>query len=246
MKNLISKLINTSLLAVLIISFPRSGTSLTLRIFKNHPNIERIYFETKLLRKFPVKKSLINLHKSFGPRKNCAEKIIYEGIKFGSKSKDTPIVYCDRWNRFFKKEAKIIQVMRHPKDVWNSLLIKLYLKRHWEHIIIPKLNDYFDCIGKYFTEIDQYENSLTIKYEDLILDNENVVNKIYNFCGLEPYNFKETMRIKKVFWYKEIGMRIDNDVRLRKYKDEFNEIFYRRLPKTLEILNKFPGTKYED
>ncbi len=230
---------------ILIIGFPRSGTSLTLRIFKRHPQIEKAYFETKLLRKFPVKKRLLNLYKPFGKGRNCAEKIIYEGIKFGSRTNDTPIVYCDRWNQFFGSEAKIIQVMRHPRDVWNSILIKLYLKRHWEHKIIRKLNDYFDCVGKYFTEIDQYENSLTIKYEDLILENKKIIKKIYKFCDLDFYDFQETMKIKKVFWYKEIGMRIDTDDRLKKYRKEFNEVFYRRLPETIEILNKFPGVKYE-
>jgi len=229
----------------LIISFPRSGTSLTLRLFKQHPQIERVYFESKLLRKFPEKKRLVNLYKSFGIGRNCAEKIIYEGVKFGSKSQDTPIVYCDRWNKFFKKEARIIQIMRHPCDIWNSLLIKLYLKRHWEHMITLKLNDYFDCIGKYFTEIDKYENSLTMKYEDLILDSKTNIQKIYNFCDLKPYKYKEAMKIKKVFWYKEIGMRIDTDDRFKKYRKEFNEIFYRRLPETIEILNRFPGVKYE-
>ena len=45
----------------LIISFPRSGTSLTLRIFNKHPQVEKTYFESKLLRKFPEKKRLMNL-----------------------------------------------------------------------------------------------------------------------------------------------------------------------------------------
>ena len=79
----------------------------------------------------------------------------------------------------------------------------------------------------------------------MILNNKSVVKQIYKFCELEPYNFNETMRVKKVFWHKDIGMRIDTDARLKKYRKEFNEIFYRRLPETLETLNKFPGVKYE-
>jgi hypothetical protein len=214
-------------------------------VFKQHPQVEKTFFETKLLRKFPNKKQLIALYPPFKQGKNCAEKIIYQGLTFGEKTQDTPVTYCDRWNKFFKQEAKIIQVMRHPRDVWNSLLLKLYIKRHWEHKIIEKLNDYFDCIGKNFREIDKYKNSLTIKYEDLVLDNKKMTSKIYDFCELQPYNFKAKMKTNKVFWYKKIGMRIDTDERLRKYRNEFNEIFNKRLPKTIVELNKFPGTKYE-
>ena len=136
---------------VLIIAWPRSGTSLTLRIFNKHPDIERGYFETKLLRKFPVKKRLANLYKPFGRGRNCAEKIIYEGPTFGDCTEDTPQMYCERWNQFFGNEAKIIQIIRHPKDVWNSLLLKLYIKKHWEHLIIKRLNQYFDSFGETFS-----------------------------------------------------------------------------------------------
>jgi len=229
----------------LIISFPRSGTSLTLRLFKKHPQIERVFFETKLLRKFPVKKRLVNLYKPFGKGRNCAEKIIYEGATFGSKTKDTPQMYCDRWNQFFGNQAKIIQIIRDPRDVWNSLILKLYIKRHWEYMMINRLNNYFDSLGQILSDIDQYENSLTIKYEDLVLNSNEVIKKIYNFCELDPFEYKEIMKLKKVFLYKTIGMRIDTDVRVKKYRKEFNEIFYRRLPEMINILNKFPGIKYD-
>ena len=229
----------------LVIAWPRSGTSLTLRAFKGHPQIERTFFETKLLRKHPVKKRLINLYKPFARGRNCAEKIIYEGAKFGSKTKDTPQMYAERWNSFFGNEAKIIQIMRHPKDVWNSLLLKLYIKRHWEHLILTKLEDYFDSFGKVLNDIDKYENCLTIKYEDLIIKPDIMFNKIYRFCELDPFIYREKMRIKKVFWYKEIGMRIDTDVRLRKYRKDFNNLFYSRLLEMIDTLNQFPGVKYE-
>ncbi len=229
----------------LIIAYPRSGTSLTLRLFNGHPDVERTFFETKLLRKFPEKRRLVNLYKPFDKGRNCAEKIIYEGATFGSGTKHTPQLYCTKWNQFFGNEAKIIQIVRHPKDVWNSLLLKEFIKRRWTHIIIPRLNMYFDSFGKILNDIDYYENCLTIKYEDLILNSKPTIKKIYKFCELSPFDYKERMKIRKVFLYKEIGMRIDTDPRLYKYRKEFNRIFYRRLPKLIENLNKFPGIEYE-
>lgn len=229
----------------LIIAWPRSGTSLTLRLFKKHPQIERVFFETKLLRKFPEKKRLVNLYKPFGRGRNCAEKIIYEGPTFGDCTEDTPQMYCERWNQFFGNETKIIQIIRHPRDVWNSLLLKLYIKKHWEHLIIKRLNQYFDSFGKTLNDIVKYENCLTIKYEDLILDSGTMIKNIYKFCDLDPVKYKERMKVRKVFLYKEIGMRIDTDIRVQKYRKEFNEIFYSRLPEMVNTLNKFPGIKYE-
>jgi hypothetical protein len=46
----------------LIIACPRSGTSLSLRILKNHPKIEKVFFESKLLRSYQDKKQLIQFH----------------------------------------------------------------------------------------------------------------------------------------------------------------------------------------
>jgi hypothetical protein len=230
---------------ILIISFPRSGTSLSLRILDKNPQISRAFFETKLLRKNKTKKQLIKKYPQFSENRSCAEKIIYEGVTFGSKTKDTPIMYCDMWNEYFGEQAKILHVIRHPYDVWNSLLLKLYLKRHWEHLIIKKLQDYFDCIKQYPLQISKYENSMIYKYEDLILDNKNMVKKIYKFCGLPHFDYKERMRTNKVFWYKEIGHRINNEPKLKQYRKEFNQIFRERISETLDILNEIPGPVYE-
>jgi len=229
----------------LIIAYPRSGTSLTLRLFTDHPDIDRTFFETKLLRKFPEKRRLVNLYKPFDKGRNCAEKIIYEGPTFSSTTKDNPQLYCTKWNHFFGNEAKIIQIIRHPKDVWNSLLLKEFIKRGWTHIIIPRLKLYFDSFGTILNDIDYHDNCLTIKYEDLILNSKPTIKQIYKFCDLAPFDFKERMKIRKVFLYKEIGMRIDIDSRLKQYRKEFNEIFYKGLPEMIETLNKFQGIKYE-
>ena len=41
---------------ILIISFPRSGTTLTQRIIKSHPDVQNMFFETNHLKKIGVKK----------------------------------------------------------------------------------------------------------------------------------------------------------------------------------------------
>ena len=217
-----------------------------LRTFAQHPDIEKTFFETKLLRKFPVKKQLLKNYIQFRKGRNCAEKIIYEGATFGSATTDTPQMYVERWNNFFGDEAKIIQIIRHPRDVWNSLVLKLYIKRHWEHLLIGGLNKYFNFFSTSLNDIDQYENCLTIKYEDLILNSKEMTNKIYKFCGLKHFDFNEKMKTNKVFLYKQIGMRIDTDKRVEKYRKEFNKIFNKRLSIMIDNLNRFPGMKYEN
>lgn len=230
---------------ILTISFPRSGTSLTHRILKKHPQIEKGFFETKLLRKYPNKKDLCKKFPHFREGRSCAEKIIYEGVTFGSRTTDTPQMYAKRWNEFFGNNSKIVQIIRHPRDVWNSMILKLFIKRHWEHMMVTRLNNYFDCFAKTLNDIDQYENCLTLKYEDLILGGQPMIDKMYKFCNLTPFKYQEELKKGKVFWYKQIGMRIDTDVRVKEYRKRFNEVFNERLPNLIENLNKFPGVKYE-
>ena len=103
---------------ILVVGFPRSGTTLTYRIFKTHPQVEKMVFEKRLL---------LNRHlmKSFTPGKNCGEKVIYEKRVIGKIGISTYNIvdYCKDWNKLFKDEARIVQIIRHPLHSLNSLAI---------------------------------------------------------------------------------------------------------------------------
>ena len=203
---------------ILVVGFPRSGTTLTYRIFKTHPQVEEMNFEKYVL----LNKRLI---KSFTPGRICGGKITYEKRVLGKigKSTYTVVDYCNDWNKLFKDEARIIQIIRYPLDSLNSLFIsKKRFKRGPSAENVYK--EYLVYIPKYTAEIASIKNCLTIKYEDLVMNPDKIIKKLYNHCELDQVKFKEKMKTKRVFNYKDKDFLLEWDDRLEEVIDSFNLI----------------------
>jgi len=231
---------------ILVIGFPRSGTTLMYRTIRGHPQMEKMLFETNMMKLIGTQREN-RLAQVFPKGKNIGEKVIYEREMMGKKRSNppTPVEYCKRWNKIFKKEARIIQIIRHPYDVWNSILIKKYVQRDIKDAIVKMEERYFNFVPTCFATIDRFKNCLTIKYEDVVSNPEIIISKIYKHCRLDPNHFpKEEMRTSRLFAYKTKGFRI-NEPRLRDQKNKFMEIMNKNIDECLEILNQFPGTEYE-
>lgn len=230
---------------MLVIAFPRSGTTLTQRVLRSHPEVKRMFFETNHLKKIGTSRERI-LNNLFPEGQNIGEKVIYEKDVMGKRKNTdiTPVDYCKLWNKRFKKEARILQIVRHPYDVWNSILLKKYIKRDLKNAIIKMEKAYFTHIPEYFSRISNFPNCLTIKYEDLVMNSKEMNSKIYEHCGLSPHMRYEDMRSSRVFAYKRKGLVIQNDKRLKNYKTEFMKIMDENIDIMLETLNNFAGVKY--
>lgn len=231
---------------ILIISFPRSGTTLMHRIIGNHSEVSKMFFETNMMKRIGTQYEK-TLNQVFPKGKNIGEKVIYERDIMGKAKSGAPsaVDYCRIWNKRFKSEARIIQIIRHPYDVWNSLLIKKYIPRKKINAIIKMQKKYFEFIPSYFDRISRFKNCFTIKYEDLITNPTVVIPKIYEHCGLDKrYSPTERMKQRMVFAYKWKGFKI-HDPRLQKQKNEFMKIMAENIDACLEILNKFPGVEYK-
>ena len=228
---------------ILIIGFPRSGTSLTYRIFKDHRDVGKAHFESLLAWKHRDKQ--LDKLQFFG-EKNVCEKIIYERKYISAKENFTYLDYCNLWNKTFKNQSKIIQILRHPYDSWNSIIIEKYMKRKIEKSICRMLKNYFNSIPTNIEKIDSYPNSLTFKFEHLVEDPEYVLNKIYTHCELDPKRslFNETIRSKKSFLYKTKDFSIENKL-LIPYRAEFWDIMNRNIDGLLQVMNQFEGPIYE-
>ena len=222
---------------ILVVGFPRSGTTLTYRVCKKHPQMSGMFNERHILRgkslpgfQFINKKQIYNRHLKFNL--NHGEKIIYEKGVLGKRhlSKVTVVDYCRQWNKTFGKESKIIQVVRHPFDSWNSIIRFKYRTRRKEDQIPRMFEEYLKYIPKYTEAISKLDRCLTIKYENLVLNFKEVVAIIHEHCGLDPFNYSEVPRTGRAFNYRRNGFKLEADP---------------RLSEVIDVFNKFDGPEYK-
>ncbi len=218
---------------ILIVGLPRSGTSLTTRIIRRNPLVKIIYFENFILldrgnRSLYDRKGFFKKYKSLAMTKHFGEKIIWTKRNRGKAFANiTPIDYCRKWNEIFGEEARILHIVRHPMDSWNSLF-HLRTKQRRAKNIKEQFEWYKEYVGEMTEELLTYENCLSFKYEDLILD-KSFIEKIYKFCGLPNYEIKEKLREKRAFAHKSHGLIL--------VKEDYSNI--------IEVLNKVEGVVYE-
>lgn len=222
---------------ILVVGFPRSGTTLTYRVCKKHPQVAGMFNEEHILRsrslpgfRFVNKQYLYNRYPKF--KLNYGEKLIYEKGVLGKRhiSNVTVVDYCKQWNKTFGKDSRIIQIVRHPFDSWNSIIRFKYRSRRIEKEIPRMFDQYLKCIPNYTQEISELKTCLTIKYENLVLNFKEITANIYKHCNLDPFNYSEVVRTGRAFNYKRngFGLKVDS-----------------RLNKVIDVFNRFDGPKYE-
>lgn len=108
-------------------------------------------------------------------------------------------------------EAKIIRIVRDPRDVCESML---KLKWTYNHISNAYIWNYWFNKSKYFFESDP--NVYTIKYEDLITNLEAELRKICNFLSidfelemLDPGNGAKDITSKQELWKNQVSGKVD-------------------------------------
>ena len=152
---------------ILVVGFPRSGTSLTYRIVKANPDVKDMIFEKWLLRQAKTKKELLEKHSFLNF--TGGEKVINAKRVIGKigKSNFTIVDYCLQWNDWFGKEAKIVQLVRHPCDSLNSLVLSK--KRFPRGPAFKRVYyEYLHYIPGFANAIFKIPNCLTVKYENLL------------------------------------------------------------------------------
>jgi hypothetical protein len=209
---------------ILIVGFPRSGTTLSYRIFENHPDIEKMLFEKQSLKRVKTKEELLKKYPMY-KKKNVGEKTIWEKRVMGKiliEEKFDIVDYVKRWNYFFGEEARVVQIIRHPFDSLNSLVLsKKRFPRGPKFDLVYK--EYLDYASKFVTEIMNISNCFTIKYENLIKNPDYIIKLMYDHCGIDSsYKHKEKMKKGRIFNYKEKDFLFNYDSRLENIIDTFN------------------------
>ena len=164
---------------ILIIGFQRSGTTLMRRIINEHPEVTKIFHEQFLLNKFIDKKILFDYLRSGDidlKNGNWGEK-----VPFYPSVKGFPVInYCETWNDYFGRGSRILHVVRHPLDVVFSVVNK-YKNQNFDYALAL----YKERMIKYIPKIMEMDNTFTFKYEDLLLNPDKLIPRIFWFCGLD-------------------------------------------------------------
>jgi len=175
---------------ILILGFQSSGTSIVRKILTTHPHIKGIFCDKFLLKKYDFKDKIIAyLDQKFNTSKcNWGEIISYYDINEGIE----PIEYCKKWNEYFLPTAKIIHIVRHPLDVAAKIRNIKGVKQK------EPLKLYSNSMRRIVPKLCGMKNVMTIKYEDLLLDPDLIIPRIFNFCGLsDDIDFRALMKVNK-------------------------------------------------
>ncbi len=174
---------------ILIIGFQRSGTTLLRRIMAMHPEVRKILHENFLLTRCRTKKQI--------KRFLNAGKINMKTDTWGDKTPYYPNIrripvekYCATWNEHFGEESRIVHVVRHPYDIAFSVHHK-YPKQKFGRA----LNVYRNGVRKAVKATLEMPTVITFKYEELVGNPDEMVPKIYKFCGLNSdVDFRAMMK----------------------------------------------------
>lgn len=219
---------------ILIVGFQRSGTTLLRRLTQLHPQVKRIFHEQFLIKHCSTKDILLDyVKKSINTKKdNWGEKVPY----YPSARKYPILRYCQKWEEYFGDNSRILHIIRHPYDVAFSNVKKF---KNIKSIEKP-ITIYKNIMPISVTEIDKLNSTFSFKYEDLLLNSDEMMFKIYKHCGLNPeFDFKKKMLDIKNKRYQKI----DPKRAFAYKKKEINKNY--ELDPVIEIINKIDGPKYE-
>ncbi len=220
---------------ILIIGFQRSGTTLLRRLLQLHPQVRRIEHESFFLNKIHDKQTLIQHVSRIGinpQTDNWGEKVPY----FPNIRKIPVFKYCENWNRYFGSNSRILHIVRHPYDVALSNVKKF---KHIKSLDMP-INLYRRSVPSSVIKLAKMKSVYTFKYEDLLINSDEMMFKIYKHCGLKPdINFRKKMRKIQNYKYQKIDSSRAFSYQEQNIKWEYN------LSDVFEILNEIDGVKYE-
>jgi hypothetical protein len=143
--------------------------------------------------------------------------------------------YCNTWNEYFGNESRILHIIRHPVDVAFSVW-----KKRGRGSIDGPLKMYCNRMPKIIPALKNTKNVMTFKYEDVLINPDEILPEIFKFCGL-----KDDIKFRKYL----------NQYENPKYKnlDSSRAFAYKRgkvkikrdMSRAIQSANIIKGPKYE-
>jgi hypothetical protein len=164
---------------IFITGFRHSGTTMLHQLIKAHPQVGFIEDEAGYIEyDKPVEWVLMNAKKRVSDLKTYAwgEKLPW-GTRETDKNGIRPVNFIGKWLQYFKGEARVLHMLRHPADSILSTGTDKIEGIDWNLAIttVPIVID--------FLNIDK--RCATVIYEDLVTQPEVHLNNIFHFLELE-------------------------------------------------------------
>ncbi|MFC1589230.1 sulfotransferase [Pseudomonadota bacterium] len=225
---------------IFIVGMPRSGTSLTEQILSSHPEVEGA---GELNDVNDIVAALPQTLNSPLPYPQCITSLTADScndIAQGYLNKLTDLCGINRFitdkmpHNFLNlglisvlfPQAKIIHCVRDPRDTCLSIYFQSF---GWLHPYGTRL----DWLGTYFHEyarvMKHWENSIdipihTVRYDDMVNDQESTTRKLLEHCGLEwndaCLDFHKSKRVVATASYDQVRQKIytKSQARWKKYE----------------------------
>jgi len=167
---------------ILITGFRHSGTTMLHQLIKEHPQVGFIENEEGYIEyDKPVEWILMNAKKRVPDLKNYAWG---EKLPWGSRESDMDgsraINFIDKWLKYFKGEARVLHILRHPVDAILSIGVNTIEVKDWKFVTtsVPIIIDH----------LNKNNRCATTVYEDLVTNPDIHLNNIFTFLGLQSNN----------------------------------------------------------
>ena len=169
---------------IFITGFAHSGTTMTHQLIKAHPDVGWIENEMSYIEYDKPKEWVLLMAKKRVPdlkKYSWGEKLPWE-TREGDKDGTRIINISKKWLKFFGKEARILQVLRHPLDVSLSTYP---LPTTRNTVAKDQLEFALSSLSNVINFMNSDKRCAVVLYEDLVTKPEVYLHKIFNFLNLK-------------------------------------------------------------
>lgn len=150
-----------------------------MQILRHHPQVGWIEFEESYIEFDKPKKWVLLMAQNKTP--NLKEKAWGEKIPWGNRPSDKnaerAINFSKKWLNYFKSDARILHIIRHPIDVASS-------GRPDGNPGKDTIKQILNSVPHYIDFINTNSRCATVVYEDLVCNPKKQLQSIFEFCNL--------------------------------------------------------------
>ena len=162
-----------------VTGFQRGGTTLVRRLLHTHPQVECMIHEGRILNKSKNIEDVYRVAQNYRKWEGDIDGVWGEKVPWNSGSGEEITSYINRWVKFFKEDARIVNIIRHPVDTGLS-----NQKKGWMGTAVT-VNRWKTSMPRVIKRVKEYNHSgLNIVYENLLLNPKIVLERLFYHCDL--------------------------------------------------------------